>query len=688
MCGIFGLVAGDVDLRVSQLKGIVDDLFLLSESRGKEASGIALLINDRIWVYKEPIPASQFIKKRAYREFFDRLDSRESSADLSGRVAIIGHSRLVTNGQQEIWHNNQPVVCNGLVGVHNGIVVNHENIRRDHLLNEHEGELDSEVIFGLLDKFNADQESIVDSVRKVFGLVEGMASIASFDRSSDHLLLATNNGSLYCNCGEDQPLGVFASEKYILESLIKKRNLARVLNGGVKRVEPGSCCLLGLDSAKALWYSLDEQEETVASGACKKAPREIVTIGGEHARLPKANAVGVDSRVSITRFPKEDGRKRDAIDRLKRCTRCILPETIPFIDFDGEGVCNFCRNYQARQPNPRHLLEERLAPYRRIDGQPDCIVSVSGGRDSSYALHYVKSELGMNPLAFTYDWGMVTDLARRNISRMCGQLGVEHILVSADIDKKRKNIRKNVEAWLRKPDLGIIPLFMAGDKAFFYYANKIKEQTGIGLDIWSTNDLEKTDFKVGFCGIAPENRTGQFYRLKLANKAKLAFYYGKQFVKNRALLNGSLLDTSFAFFCYYFAQQNHLLFFDYVDWEEEQIEQTLIQQYSWETASDTSTTWRIGDGTAAFYNYIYYSLAGFTENDTFRSNQIREGLIAREEALRLTRRDNEPRFDAMSWYCDTLDIDMEAVIATVDRYPKLYALPEGSMEKMLQSERG
>ena len=60
-------------------------------------------------------------------------------------------------------------------------------------------------------------------------------------------------------------------------------------------------------------------------------------------------------------------------------------------------------------------------------------------------------------------------------------------------------------------------------------------------------------------------------------------------------------------------------------WDEGLIDQTLAREYRWETAADTGTTWRIGDGTAAFYNFIYYTVAGFTENDTFRSNQIREG---------------------------------------------------------------
>ena len=50
-------------------------------------------------------------------------------------------------------------------------------------------------------------------------------------------------------------------------------------------------------------------------------------------------------------------------------------------------------------------------------------------------------------------------------------------------------------------------------------------------------------------------------------------------------------------------------------WDENEINKTLINDYEWELAPDTTTTWRIGDGTAAFYNYVY-KLAGFTEHDT------------------------------------------------------------------------
>ena len=98
---------------------------------------------------------------------------------------------------------------------------------------------------------------------------------------------------------------------------------------------------------------------------------------------------------------------------------------------------------------------------------------------------------------------------------------------------------------------------------------------------------------------------------------------------------------------------------------------TLVQ-YDWERAPDTKTTWRIGDGTAAFYNYVYYTVAGFTEHDTFRSNQIREGDLTREEALEMVREENTPRYQNIKWYLDVLGFDFTDVITTVNGIPRLH----------------
>ena len=80
----------------------------------------------------------------------------------------------------------------------------------------------------------------------------------------------------------------------------------------------------------------------------------------------------------------------------------------------------------------------------------------------------------------------------------------------------------------------------------------------------------------------------------------------------------------------------------------------------------------VNDGTAALYNYIYYTVAGFTEHDTFRSNQIREGDITREEALILVESENQPRYQNIRWYLDTLGLDFVEVIKVINSIPKLY----------------
>jgi glucosamine--fructose-6-phosphate aminotransferase (isomerizing) len=357
---------------------------------------------------------------------------------------------------------------------------------------------------------------------------------------------------------------------------------------------------------------------------------------------------------------------------LRRCTKCILPETMPFIEFDDVGVCNYCRNYQKIELFGKEALEKEIAKYREIKDKPNCIVAFSGGRDSSYGLHYIKKELGLNPVAYSYDWGMLTDLGRRNQARMTGSLGTEHILISADIQKKRDNIRKNVEAWLKHPDLGTVPLFMAGDKQYFYYANLLKKQMGIDLLILCENLLERTDFKSGFCGIAPKQRAGKnFYSLSLKDIFKLMAYYGKGYLTNPAYINSSLVDSLWAFQSYYFIPHNYVSLYKYVKWDEETVENTL-KTYDWEVATDTPTTWRIGDGTAAFYNYIYHTIAGFSENDTFRSNQIREGVLSRDKALEIASRDNKPRPDSMAWYGETINTDMSKAVQIINQCKKRF----------------
>jgi hypothetical protein len=358
---------------------------------------------------------------------------------------------------------------------------------------------------------------------------------------------------------------------------------------------------------------------------------------------------------------------------LRRCTKCILPETVPYISFDSEGVCNYCRNYKLRNvPRPKEELFDLVEPYRRAHGN-DCIVPFSGGRDSCYGLHLVVNELKMKPLTYTYDWGMVTDLGRRNISRMCAELGVENIIVADDITKKRKYIELNLRAWLKSPHLGMISILTAGDKHFFRHVETIKRQTGIGLNLWGVNPLEVTHFKAGFLGIPPDFEEKRVYSHGGMKQMRYQYLRFKAMMESPGYFNRSLWDTlSGEYYRSFAAKTDYFHIYDFWRWDEKVIDETL-EQYDWERAPDTNTTWRIGDGTAAFYNYIYYTVAGFTEHDTFRSNQIREGQLTREEALELVDDENRPRYQNIRWYLDAVGVGFEEAIRIINRIPKLYS---------------
>ena len=368
---------------------------------------------------------------------------------------------------------------------------------------------------------------------------------------------------------------------------------------------------------------------------------------------------------------------------LKRCTRCLLPETMPYISFDEEGVCSYCRDYETRGNylKGEKALEEFISQYRSNSGEPDVLIGFSGGRDSAFGLDYIKNTLGLHPITFTYDWGMVNDLARRNQARVVGKLGIEHIVISADIRTKRANIRKNLKAWLKRPDLGMVPILMAGDKQFYYYFHKVRKQTGIKLFIFcgGYEGEEGTGlFKYGFCNVTTQGNKNALKRMtgiSRKNKLKIMYYYLKQFIKNPAYINKSIIDTLFAFYSSYVLTDDYLYLFHYLDWDENTIVNTITEKFNWEKETDTIATWRTDDGTAAFYNYIYMTMAGFTEFDIFRSHQIREGKLTREQAYEIIKEENKPRFKSIEWYGQAIDFDMNKAIETINSAPRLYAKP-------------
>lgn len=657
MCGIFGITLNAKNrLTNTKIKAMISELFLLSESRGKEASGIAIKSDDSIVVLKEPTSASKLLKTKEFNQLF--------SQPFDSQTAIIGHARLVTNGSLDDNKNNQPVIKDGIVGIHNGIITNDQLIWKKFPSIHKESKVDTEVLLSLIRFHFQKTRSLKYAISKSFDITEGSISTSLFFNDLDIQVLATNTGSIYYY--PDKDIFIFASEKLILENFLIKFSIKF---DSVKQIKPNTGLVINLKSLELDKFSTSFITKPLIKDIQQK-PIQITDVSiNKPIQETSLNLISDQQLGEFKEFIKNTKKK---ISKIKRCSKCLLPETMPYIKFDNKGVCNYCHNYQKIETKGEDKLNKTIKLYPIHSDKPNCIVSFSGGRDSSFTLHYTKNILKLNPVAFSYDWGMLTDLGRRNQARMCGKLGVEHILVSADIKNKRQNIKKNIEAWLENPKLGMVPLFMAGDKQYFHYLNKLKRQMEIDLIIYGDNALEKTDFKYGFANVELKAKTNKAYAIGQFNSIKLLWYYLSEYVVNPRYINTSLFDTFTAYVSSYLEPKNYLYLFQYIKWNENEITSTLINEYNWETAKDTDSTWRIGDGTASFYNYIYFVLAGFTENDTFYSNLIREGLISRSEALKKSQVLNSPRWDSIKWYCDTIGINIISTINKINQANKLY----------------
>jgi len=124
----------------------------------------------------------------------------------------------------------------------------------------------------------------------------------------------------------------------------------------------------------------------------------------------------------------------------QRCVRCISDSTCPGITFDSKGVCNFCHlhdKWTIWYPNDvlgQRKLETLLIKIRK-DGKGkkfDCVIGISGGRDSTYILHLAVVKYGLRPLAVHFNDGFDNPIGGENMVNITRKLGVELRTITSD----------------------------------------------------------------------------------------------------------------------------------------------------------------------------------------------------------------------------------------------------------------
>ena len=178
------------------------------------------------------------------------------------------------------------------------------------------------------------------------------------------------------------------------------------------------------------------------------------------------------------------------MSELKKCGACLLPETYETIEFDPAGVCNVCRGREFRDEKidwaaRGRQLDELVAQHRGTNDY-DCIVPFSGGKDSTYTLCYIVTQLKLKPLVVRFDHGFMRDTLEENNVRTFKKLGVDVISFTPNWKLVK---RLMLEALRRKGDF-----CWHCHTGIFSYPMHIAVKFNVPLVIWGEPSSEYTQY--------------------------------------------------------------------------------------------------------------------------------------------------------------------------------------------------
>jgi len=321
---------------------------------------------------------------------------------------------------------------------------------------------------------------------------------------------------------------------------------------------------------------------------------------------------------------------------MKRCTRCILPENYPGITFNEEGVCNYCVSHKKREYLGDEALKEKIRTslQDRSDRNDnyDCVLALSGGRDSSYLLYYLVKVLNLRVLAYFIDNGFIPEATQMNIKNMVDILGVD--LVIEKSEHLEKCLRHHLLSFIHKPSAPMVGLLCTGCRlGMSTMLPDFARRNRVPVTISGSNPLDSRSFKTMIMALNPR-----------AGEAKGSFVLGylTQIIQNpRWILNYGCLATQIQEYYHHYFQgrgkKKDLIgiapFYSYTRWEEKTLVSTIKNELHWRETPGAQSTWRGDCDIALLKLYLYKKTLGYNDRDEGLSYLIRDGQISREEAL-------------------------------------------------------
>ncbi len=342
---------------------------------------------------------------------------------------------------------------------------------------------------------------------------------------------------------------------------------------------------------------------------------------------------------------------------MKTCAHCIMPADSPIIHLDDNGVCNYCENhrkvtYFGEDGILRVISENKGEKY-------DCMVNISGGRDSAYTLLKLVKDYNFKVLAVNYANPFTHETAKRNIENMVRILGVDFIRFELKKHIHERILRNNIIAWFSNPSPAMVPAICIGCKIIWPDILKIARDNKVNCIVNGGNQYEYTSFKKELLGV----KSGA--DLKTTYFANFGGLF-REAVKNYRYLNPKYLPTTLRgyLFANQYALGSQLLgrkieridLFHYIEWNEEEVITRIQNELDWEYPKSLNSTWRFDCNIGHLKDFMYMKTIGMTEKNDFYSKMVRDSEMTRDEALARIEKENELHLDIIEDMFEKLDI--------------------------------
>ncbi len=311
-------------------------------------------------------------------------------------------------------------------------------------------------------------------------------------------------------------------------------------------------------------------------------------------------------------------------DHYKICVKCVLPSTFPGISFNEDGVCNHCQNYRGTAANEvlKKKYEDKfleLIKKHQKKSNYDLLMAYSGGKDSTYTLDLFVNRYNLKVIALTFDNTFISEKSFINMQKVCGNLGVDHMIIRPNSKVQRK-------------------IFGVAAEKELYSAKTLERAStictsciGFVKGLLLRTAIEKNIHFVGFGwspGQAPIQASVMKSNATLMKMTQKAIYGPLYNIAGEAISPSFLADEHFAQSDRFPWNIHPLAFLDYN--EGKIIEKN--KEIGWEKPDDTdanSTNCTLN----AFANQVHRDRYGFHPYAWEIANIVRIGAMTREEGL-------------------------------------------------------